>query len=530
MFGIRFPLPSQTSVVSLPSTCMCMALFLTINLLGQSCAADDVDVRESVVKIETTVFLPELFEPWNPGVPKKRSATGVIIEGNRILTSGYIVGNARTITVQGFQSAKKVTAKVISLSKGQDLAVLSVDDKEFFEGRPALPFCDELPAVKDKVNAFGYPLGGTEVSVTEGIVSRIEFNEYYMSARGLRIQIDAALNKGNGGGPAVKDGKMVGTVFSRMTEADNIGYLIPIEEIRMFLNDIKDGSYDGKLVLPGDIQTQRLENEAIRKKLGLDNETGGVMIYEVAPNKNKPERDKRDTSTLQAWDVITKIDGKVIDREGNIPLGEGNRVSLKYLIQKHTDNDTVPMTLLRDGKEIEANIKLRRGGVKLARDLEYEPTPYMIVGPMVFMPVTSELAFAMASTKSKWIGTFNRCQNPALLQGLSPRTEDNEDLELVITGHSFLPHPITKGYSDPRFGVIKKFNDVEIKNLKHLVELMRDNKKEYFIFEYAGASYETCVFDREEFLAATEEVLDDNGIRRQGTPELLKVWNETSSE
>ena len=78
--------------------------------------------------------------------------------------------------------------------------------------------------------------------------------------------------------------------------------------------------------------------------------------------------------------------------------------------------------------------------------------------------------------------------------------------------------------------MIKKFNDVKIKNLKHLVELMRDNKEEYFIFEYAGASYETYVFDREEFLAATEEVLDDNGIRRQGTPELLKVWNEKPSE
>ena len=124
MFGIRFPLPSQTSVVSLPSTCMCMALFLTINLLGQPCAADDVDVRESVVKIESTVVVPNYFEPWKRNAPKKMSATGVIIDGNRILTSGSFVGSARTITVQGFQSAKKVTAKIIGLSYEQALACL----------------------------------------------------------------------------------------------------------------------------------------------------------------------------------------------------------------------------------------------------------------------------------------------------------------------------------------------------------------------------------------------------------------------
>ena len=529
MFGIRFPLLGQTSVVGLRPTCICVALFLTINLLGQPCAADDADVRESVVKIESTVVIPDYYEPWKRAAPKKRSATGVIIDGNRILTSGYAVGCARTITVQGFQSAKKVTAKIIGISKGQDLAVLSVDDETFFEGRPALPFLEDLPAVKDKVNAFGYPLGGTEVSVTEGIVSRIEFDRYYLAARGLRIQIDAALNRGNSGGPAVKDGKMVGIVFSHMTEADNIGYLIPIEEIQMFLDDIKDGSYDGKLVLPGGIQMQRLENEALRRKLGLDNETGGVMVREAVPKENKPGDDKQDDDTLWGWDVITKIDGEVIDREGNIPLGEGNRVSMNYLIQKHADDDTVPMTLLRDGKEIEANIKLRRGEVKLAKGREYNPSRYMIVGPMVFMPVNYEWAHSMAGKKSSWAAKFDRYQNPAVVKGLSPRTDENEDVELVTTGHSFLPHRITTGYPDPRWGVIKKFNDVKIKNLKHLVELMRDNKEEYFIFEYAG-SYVTYVFDREEFLAATEEVLDDNGIRRQGTPELLKVWNEKPSE
>ena len=89
---------------------------------------------------------------------------------------------------------------------------------------------------------------------------------------------------------------------------------------------------------------------------------------------------------------------------------------------------------------------------------------------------------------------------------------------------------MTKGYSNPVFGVVKKFNHTEIRNLKHLTELMRDSEDEYFVFEFFGGRYETLVFDRKKLLAATEEVLDENGIRRQATPRLLKIWNAKSRE
>lgn len=521
MFRIRFLVSGRSLALGLQSTFMWLALFLAGNLLvlGQPCAADDADVRKSVVKIKVTRVSPSPYEPWKRQAPRESGGTGVIIDGNRILTNAHVVGHARSITVQAFESAEKVTAKVIAISKGQDLAILSTDDEDFFEDRPALPFLDELPMVKDKVNVFGFPYGGTQISVTEGIVSRIEFDRYLKGpTRGLRIQIDAAVNPGNSGGPAVKDGKMVGLVFSGIKEADNVAYLIPIEEIHLFLNDIKDGSYDGKLVLSRRYQT--LENDAIRRKLGLNKEVGGVMVTEL---KGK------DDNTLRAWDVITKIDGEAIDRQGMTTLGEGIRVNLDYLIQKHSDNDTVQMTLLRDGEEVEADVTLTRGNERLAKDQGFENSEYIIVGPMVFMPVTTELVRLMSSSK-RWSSYFIKTRNPVLLQAYSPRTAENEDVELVTAGLSFLPHAITKGYSDPWFGVIKKFNDVEVRNVKHLVELMRDSKEEYFVFEFVGEGYETYVFERGKFLAATEEVLDDNGIRRQGTPELLKVWNDEPAE
>ena len=291
-----------------------LGLLIAIWILSVPVFAAD-DVRRSVVKIEVTRVEADIYEPWKREAPSEASGTGVIIDGNRILTNAHVVNYARSITVQTFGSSTKVTAKVIGMSAGMDLAILSVDKKGFFDERPAMQMDDELPAVRSTVNAYGFPYGGTQISVTEGIVSRIQFGRYYYSSTGLRIQIDAALNPGNSGGPAVKDGRMVGLVFSRIQGGDNIGYLIPVEEIRMFLDDIEDGNYDGKLSFSR--ATQTLENDAIREKLGLSDDVGGVMISDLDKPEAKAKQKKKKKSgdakdakqepvlPLKPWDVIT---------------------------------------------------------------------------------------------------------------------------------------------------------------------------------------------------------------------------------
>ncbi len=72
---------------------------------------------------------------------------------------------------------------------------------------------------------------------------------------------------------------------------------------------------------------------------------------------------------------------------------------------------------------------------------------------------------------------------------------------------------------------VSQVNGIEIRSLKHLVETLRDLKDEYVEFQFADKHVETLVFDRQQLVDATEDILLNNGVPRQGSKELLEVWN-----
>src|SRR5262249_41485571 len=198
-------------------------------------------------------------------------------------------------------------------------------------------------------------------------------------ARGLRIEVDAAINPGNSGGPALVDGKMAGLVWGQ-AGAENVGYLIPNEEIDDFLCDIADGRYDGK-PFP-DEQWQTLENEALRARLGLAKSERGIMVRE-------PRR--RDTSyPLKEFDVVTAIGDKAIDNEGMVQVADNLRLSFLYLVPRLARDGSVPLRVIRDGRTIDVRLPVDRDDDRLIRGYEGKPPSYFVCGPLVFSPVMRE--------------------------------------------------------------------------------------------------------------------------------------------
>jgi S1-C subfamily serine protease len=487
----------------------------TLPVATNAIAAGSSTIENSVVKIFATVRYPDPYKPWTKNSPEDQTGSGVVIEGRRILTNAHVVDYASQVQIQANQAGDKISATVEYIAPGIDLAVLKLDDETFFDTHPPLARAKMLPGIKDSVLAYGFPEGGNSLSITKGIVSRVEFTAYNFPVSGLRIQIDAAINPGNSGGPAVVGDKMVGLTFSRLNDAENIGYIIPSEEIDLFLGDIADGHYDGKPAMYDDLQT--LENPALRSFLKLPPNVDGMVVNN--PYQNDP------AYPLKKWDVITRIGNTPVDDQGMVKLGNDLRVNFPYEIQRIVTNGVVPLTVVRASKTLTVNLPVSPRYPRLIPGLKDTYPSYFICGPLVFSAATDDYLGGILRTKYA-AGAMSRLA--ALASPLITRMMDRPafpDEGLVVISSPFFPDKLAQGYGNPRAQVVKAVNGIAVKNLNHLVEILRDTRDEFITIECDTRYGEIMVFPRAQMIAATDEILTDNGVRSQGSPDTLAIWN-----
>jgi S1-C subfamily serine protease len=466
----------------------------------------------SVVKVFATVLRPDTARPWTKQAPAEVTGSGAVIDGERILTNAHVVLYASQVEIQANRAGDKLLATVLATAPGIDLALLKVDDAGFFREHPPLQRASALPRITDAVYAYGFPTGGNSLAITKGIVSRIEFVDYGIAAAGLRIQVDAALNPGNSGGPVLADDRMIGLAFG--TAGNNIGYIIPNEEIELFLKGSGAGQTYRKPAMYDELQT--LENSALRRSLALDKSVHGIVVH-------RPYRTDA-AYPLKEWDVISAIGGTPIDDQGMVTLGDDLRVRFQYLIQSMAKGDSVPLTVLRGGKSVNVSLPLVAERPYLVRQLNGGYPEYFIYGPLVFARAALEhlqnvYSPAMMQHPRAIYGMF---QSPLFQQlGLPPSAEREE---VVIVCSPFFPDKLTAGYDNPSGATVARINGKSVRSLKHLVQLLRDAHEEFITIEFDQPDREALVFARQELAESTERVLSNNGIRAQGSAEIMQVW------
>jgi len=475
-----------------------IGLLVSAVLWAQQSLKDDDMTKQAIVKIYTVAKVPSYLSPWATSM-NSFTGSGAIIEGNYILTNAHVVANQAFIEVQRYGERKRYIADVYAVSHQADLALLKVRDKAFFKGVTPLKL-GGLPYVEQHIVVYGYPMGGSTLSATVGIVSRVEHHTYVHSGEDfLAIQVDAAINPGNSGGPAISDGKIVGVVMQGITRSQNIGYLVPTMMVRHFIDDMKDGRYDGFADIG--IGTQKMENPALRRYYGLDDNITGKLVDKVVYGSSAQ-------GILQEGDIITAVDGHTIENDGTVAFRKHEYTDYYYYIDLHQIGQKVGFDIIRDRKPMHVEVPLKTIGddLYLVKTKRYDKMPtYVIYGGYVFTPLTRNL---IASTR----------RNRLVLSYLAGKWRTKEKEEVVVL-LKVLASEISRG--DTNFGMwpIDKVNGEPFKNFKEFYALMEKHKHDpYWVLEDKNGV--RIVIDTKEAAAKQREILKKYNIEYDKSEDL----------
>ncbi|KAI3941515.1 hypothetical protein MKW92_045296 [Papaver armeniacum] len=447
-------------------------------------------LMDAVVKVFCVHSVPNFSLPWQRERQYSSTSSGFIISGRKVLTNAHSVEHYTQVKLKKRGSDVKYLAKVLAIGNECDIgisrislpqydiwfnfdmpAMLTVEDDEFWDGVSPVQF-GSLPALQDAVTVVGYPIGGDTISVTSGVVSRMEIFPYeHGSTELLGLQIDAAINFGNSGGPAFNDkGKCVAIAFQTIKREDveNMGYVIPTTVVMHFIED-----YDKKEEYTA---------------MGMTSQQKGVRITRFEPTSPEYHFD--------GIDIANDGTGKSI--MFTFLFTHGERIAFSYLIsQKYTGENAI-IEVLRDSKILEFNIKLATRKRLIPANIKGNPPSYYIVAGFVFTVVS--IPFLHSE-----YGKENEQQNIAvkLLDKHLFGMAQSEDEQLVVISQ-VLVADINIGYED----IVN--TEVFVKNLKGLASMVENCVDEYLKFEL---DYQhIVVLETKAAKAATPDILSTHCI------------------
>ncbi|KAI7991029.1 hypothetical protein LOK49_LG12G01194 [Camellia lanceoleosa] len=455
----------------------------------------DATFLNAVAKVYCTHTAPDYSLPWQKQRQYTSTGSAFMIGDGKLLTNAHCVEHGTQVKVKRRGDDTKYVAKVLARGVECDIALLSVESKEFWKGAEPLHF-GRLPRLQDAVTVVGYPLGGGTISVT---------SYAHGSSELLGIQIDAAINPGNSGGPAFNDqGECIGVAFQvyRSEEAENIGYVIPTTVVSHFLEDYeRNGKYTGFPCLG--VLLQKLENPALRACLKVPSNEG-VLVRRVEPTSDA-------SNVLKEGDVIVSFDGVHVGSEGTVPFRSTERIAFRYLISQKFAGDVAELGIIRAGEFMKVQAVLNPRVHLVPYHIEEGQPSYLIVAGLVFTPLSEPLI-------------EEECEDSL---GLKLLTKARYSLarfkgEQILILSQVLANEVNIGYEDMGNQQVLKFNGTKIKNIHHLAHLVDSCTHKYLVFEFED-NY-LAVLEREAAAAASSRILKDYGIPSERSSDLLEPY------
>ncbi len=335
--------------------------------------------QDTVVQVFTQIAAIDILQPFK--TPKQGSAYGsgfFINDDGDIVTNAHVVAQARSVWIQIPSLGKRIIdVEVVSISPERDLALLRVKGdgieviRQELGSIPYLQLGDsDLVRRSDEVLALGYPLGQQSLKSTTGVVSGREQNF---------VQTSAPINPGSSGGPLVNNkGEVIGINSAGITQAQNIGYAIPVNDLKIALLDFYKVQILRKPFL-GVLFANA--NASLTEYLG-NPQPGGCYIVEVVKGSTL------ERAGIEPGDMIYELDGYRIDVYGEmtVPWSE-DKLSITHYPARLTIGQEVDILVYRKGKKIELKAEVNLTQLPAIKQVYpgYENIDYEIFGGIVVM-------------------------------------------------------------------------------------------------------------------------------------------------
>ena len=311
--------------------------------------ADIVEkVSESVVSIVTSLKSTSLF---GQSYDSSAAGTGIIVTADGyILTNKHVIDGATKINVVLDDGTTYENVKLVVTDPLNDIAFLKISDVS--DLKPATLGNSKTITVGQQVIAIGNALGQYQNSVTSGIISGTGRSLTATDSTGSMsenltdmIQTDAAINSGNSGGPLLNAaGEVIGINTATGSGVENIGFAIPISSVKGMLSQLVETGKAARAYIG--VYSVEITPD-VAKEYNLPVSTG-VYLYNSAKYSAIIKNSPAEKAGLRDKDIITAVNGVKIGSAG----------SLGTLIGEYKPEDTVQLTVVREGKEIAINVTL----------------------------------------------------------------------------------------------------------------------------------------------------------------------------
>lgn len=464
---------------------------ITMSFILLACASAKPDISKEVVEIIVVYQNWDPRRPWVKTKPNNKGGFGVVIEGDRILTTEPIVADSTLIQVKKHGTSKKYPAKVAHSDQKIGLAVLTIDDYTFFEDVEPVVFDTKSRQSGEVVTARWKE---RQLEKVVGTISRVAVNDtgFFYSPT---LSVNTDLSRGGLCEPVFIKDKLIGIVTR---QSDRVAEVLPSSVLLNYINALEQTEYPGFSSLNFSWQVNR--DPYLASYLGLEGEPRGVIIRETMYGTSS-------YGIIKPRDILLTLDGYELDADGYFSHPKYGTLRFKGIVSEHFAGETISATVFRDGQVLELSFPLINDQyedqlIPWARS-NYKP-PFYIGGGFVFRELDYDY---LSSFGNDWRSNIN----PRLSVAWDlERNSQNEELKRLVVLAYVIPDSYNLGYHGLRNIIVDEINGKKIGTVSDLPEAFSNPIGNYHVIKFRqGSELKEAILDAGSFEANTNKILHD---------------------